>query len=117
FVAAYQTATPLDLGELWALPIMLRLALIENLRRVAARIADARIARNRAASGADQLIEPGEKNPKRLIVAIPDMARSAPPMESAFVAEVTRRLQGQGPSLALPLTWIEQRLSDRKSVV
>ena len=35
FVAAYQTVTPLKLGELWAIPIMLRLALIENLRRVA----------------------------------------------------------------------------------
>jgi hypothetical protein len=39
FVAAYQTVTPLRLGELWAIPIMLRLALIENLRRVAVRIA------------------------------------------------------------------------------
>ena len=34
FVAAYQTVTILKLGELWAIPIMLRLALIENLRRV-----------------------------------------------------------------------------------
>ena len=34
FIAAYQTITPLTLGELWAIPIMLRLALIENLRRV-----------------------------------------------------------------------------------
>ena len=34
FVAAYQTVTALKLGELWAIPIMLRLALIENLRRV-----------------------------------------------------------------------------------
>jgi cyclic beta-1,2-glucan synthetase len=31
FVAAYQTITGLKLGELWAIPIMLRLALIENL--------------------------------------------------------------------------------------
>src|SRR5687768_9360414 len=30
FVAAYQTAAPLRLGELWAIAIMLRLALIEN---------------------------------------------------------------------------------------
>jgi len=112
FVAAYQTATPLDLGELWALPIMLRLALIENLRRVAARIAAERIGRNSADTWADQLIETADKDPKNLIVAIADMARSNPPMDSAFVAEVTRRLQGQGPSLALPLTWIEQRLSE-----
>jgi cyclic beta-1,2-glucan synthetase len=112
FVAAYQTVTPLALGELWALPIMLRLALIENLRRVAARIAAERIGRNRADAWADQLIDTAEKNPQNLILAIADMARSNPPMESAFVAELTRRLQGQGPSLALPLTWIEQRLSE-----
>lgn len=112
FVAAYQTATPLDLGELWALPIMLRLALIENLRRVAAVIATARAGRNSADTWADQLIETAEKDPKNLIVAIADMARSDPPMESAFVAELTRRLQGQGPALALPLTWIAQRLSE-----
>ena len=112
FVAAYQTATPLDLGELWALPIMLRLALIENLRRVAARIATDRLGRNSADTWADALIETAEKDPKNLIVVIADMARSNPPMESAFVAELTRRLQGQGPSLALPLNWIEQRLSE-----
>ena len=41
FVAAYQTGQPLKLGELWAFPIMLRLALIENLRRVAVRVASA----------------------------------------------------------------------------
>ena len=39
FVAAYQSVTPLKLGELWAIPIMLRLAIIENLRRVAVHIA------------------------------------------------------------------------------
>ena len=91
---------------------MLRLALIENLRRVSARIADDRIGRNRADEWADQLIETAEKDPKNLIVVIADLARSNPPMESSFVAEVTRRLQGQGPSLTLPLTWIEQLLSE-----
>ncbi len=43
FVAAYQTLADLTLGELWAIPIMLRLALIENLRRVGTRIATDRI--------------------------------------------------------------------------
>ncbi len=40
------------------------------------------------------------------------MARSAPPLTSAFVAEFARRLQGQSAALALPLTWIEQRLAE-----
>jgi len=39
FVAAYQTVADLRLGELWAIPIMLRLAVIENLRRVGVHIA------------------------------------------------------------------------------
>jgi len=112
FVAAYQSVTTLKLGELWAIPIMLRLALIENLQRVAARIAADRIHRNRADSWADQMTEIAAKDPKSLVLAIADMARSTPPMVSSFVAELTRRLQGQGAALALPLTWIEQRLSE-----
>jgi cyclic beta-1,2-glucan synthetase len=111
FVTAYQTVTILKLGELWAIPIMLRLALIENLRRVAARIATDRIARNRADHWADQLTETAEKDPNSLILVVGDMARSDPPMVGPFVAELARRLQGQGPALALPLTWIEQRLA------
>ncbi|MBI5593436.1 MAG: cyclic beta 1-2 glucan synthetase [Deltaproteobacteria bacterium] len=112
FVAAYQTVTTLQLGELWAIPIMLRLALIENLRRVAARIAIDRIDRNRAGYWADKISETAEKDPKSLILTIADMARSNPPMVSSFVAELARRLQGQGAALALPLTWIEQQLSE-----
>ena len=97
FVAAYQTVTSLKLGELWAIPIMLRLALIENLRRVAARISTDRIDRNLADYWADQMTEIAGKDPKSLILVIADMARSDPPMVSSFVAELTRRLQGQGP--------------------
>jgi cellobiose phosphorylase len=112
FVAAYQTVTFLTLGELWAIPIMLRLALIENLRRAGGRIAAGMIERNRAAQWADQMTEIAEKDPKSLILVTADMARSNPPMVSSFVAEFARRLQGQSPALALPLTWIEQRLSE-----
>ncbi|MBN1600971.1 MAG: hypothetical protein JW915_05135 [Chitinispirillaceae bacterium] len=110
FVTAYQTITTLNLGELWAIPIMLRLALIENLRRVATRVAVNRIERELADSWAEQMIEMAEKDPKSLILVIADMARSDPPMSSSFVSEFVRRLQGQSPALAFPLTWIEQRL-------
>ena len=112
FVAAYQTISGLKLGELWAIPIMLRLALIENLRRVGARVASSTKDRERADAWADQMMETAEKDPKNLIVVVADMARSNPPMVSSFVAELARRLQGQSAALALPLTWIEQRLSE-----
>ncbi|MGC2323957.1 MAG: glucoamylase family protein [Terriglobales bacterium] len=117
FIAAYQTVATLKLGELWALPIMLRLALVENLRRVAARVASDRIDRNHADDWADQMTATAEKDPKSLILVIADMARSDPPLMSSFVAELARRLQGQGPALALPLTWIEQRLSEAGTTI
>ena len=34
FIASYQQVTPLTSGEIWAVPIMLRLVLVENLRRL-----------------------------------------------------------------------------------
>jgi cyclic beta-1,2-glucan synthetase len=111
FLASYQTAATLRLGELWAIPIMLRLALIENLRRIAGRVAAARADRDTAHDWADKMTEIAETDPNGLIIVIADMARSDPPMSSAFVAELSRRLQGTSPALAMPLTWIEQRLS------
>ena len=112
FLTAYQTITPLKLGELWATPIMLRLAIIENLRRVGIRLSAGRGERNLADEWADRITETVEKDPKSLILIIADMARSDPPMVSAFVAELARRLQGRGPALAMPLAWIEQQLAE-----
>ncbi|MES2046872.1 MAG: glucoamylase family protein, partial [Pseudomonadota bacterium] len=112
FVAAYQQVTTLKLGELWAIPIMLRLALIENLRRVAAHLSIARSHRDLACSWADDMAKIAEKDPNSLILLVADMARSNPPMESSFVAELVRRLQGQSPALLLPLTWLSHRLGE-----
>ncbi|MFA5666754.1 MAG: glucoamylase family protein [Candidatus Cloacimonadaceae bacterium] len=112
FVNAYQSVTTLKLGELWAIPIMLRLALIEKLRRTSVRIASARNDKQKAVYWADKITETVAKDPNSLILTIADMARSDPPMVSSFVAELVRRLQGQAPALSLPLNWIEQRLAE-----
>jgi cyclic beta-1,2-glucan synthetase len=112
FVNAYQTVSYLKLGELWAVPIMLRLALIENLRRLSILIAEEITNKSLANGWADEMIAIVETDPKNLVLVIADMARSDPPMVSTFVAELTRRLQEKGSSLSLPLNWIEQRLSE-----
>lgn len=112
FIAAYQQVTPLTLGELWALPGMLRLALIENLRRVSIEVANAQKERNLADDWVTRIFDCVENTPADLIMVIADMARSRPPLSSAFVAELVRRLQGRGNMLSLPLTWVEQRLAE-----
>ena len=112
FVSAYQSVTVLKIGEIWAIPIMLRLALIENLRRVAVEVAAGRIERNLADAWADDMIEMVEKDPKNLIQVVADMSRSDPPMTTSFVSELTRKLQGLSHTLSTALIWVEQRLSD-----
>ncbi|MDD1742750.1 MAG: hypothetical protein LUQ47_05390, partial [Methanotrichaceae archaeon] len=112
FVDAYQMVTLLNLGELWAVGIMLRLALIENLQRISLSIAKDITDRKLAGYWADQVILTIETDPSSMIATVADLASSNPPMSSAFVAEFARRLEGQSLALALPLTWIEQRLSE-----
>ncbi len=112
FLQAYQSVEPLTLGELWAIPIMLRLALIDNLRRVASRVMANWADRNLANDWADRLSETVEQDAKSVVLTVADMARSQPPMTSSFVAEMARRLQGQSAALILPLNWIEQVLAE-----
>ncbi|MDH1574625.1 GH36-type glycosyl hydrolase domain-containing protein [Pseudomonas sp. GD03746] len=112
FIEAYQQRNTLSLGELWAIPIMLRLALIENLRRVAARVMANLADRDLANGWADTLCETAERDAKSVILVVADMARSAPPLTAAFVAELARRLQGHSSTLTQPLAWIEQMLSE-----
>jgi hypothetical protein len=59
----------------------------------------------------DKMIETVKEKPRDLILVIADMARSKPYWTVTFVASFTRKLQGIGPSLALPLNWIEQQLA------
>jgi cyclic beta-1,2-glucan synthetase len=48
FVRAFQEVAPLTTGEVWAVPTVLRLALLENLRRLAAQMLLTRAERERA---------------------------------------------------------------------
>ncbi len=110
FIAAYQTAGPLRLGELWAIPIMLRLGLIENLQRVTTRLVTAREERNLANEWLDRLQAMAETNPSQLVIVVAEMAKSDLPLSSAFVAEFCQRLSRQSPVLQLARSWLEERL-------
>ena len=91
---------------------MLRLALIENLRRVGVRMAAARADRDLANVWADQMMEIAESDPEEPDSGDRRHGALIAADDSAFVAELTRRLQGQSPALALALTWIEQQLAE-----
>ena len=113
FVASYQSVKPFQLGELWAIPIMLRLALLENLRRVAARVMAGRLERERASYWVERMLEVAAKDPAKVVLVLAELVKEDPPLTSAFVAEFASRLHGQGPALIFAMTWLEHRLAEQ----
>ncbi|MBF0480395.1 MAG: cyclic beta 1-2 glucan synthetase [Desulfovibrionaceae bacterium] len=113
FVAAYQSAKPLKLGELWAFPIMLQLALLENLRRIGTRIARRRKELDAASLWADRMLSTAEKKPHQLIHLLAEFAKADVPLTAPFVEEFYSRLQAQGPAMAFVQTWVEQKLVEQ----
>jgi cellobiose phosphorylase len=113
FIAAYQTAEPLQLGELWAFPIMLQLALLENLRRVALHVARRREERDAAIVWAERMLKTAEEEPKQLIQRLAEFANADVPLTAPFVEEFYARLQAQGPAMAFVQTWLEQKLLEQ----
>jgi cyclic beta-1,2-glucan synthetase len=117
FVASYQEVRPLGLGELWAIPIMLRLALLENLRRVATAITAGRRDREAAASWVARMSAATAANPTDVVLVLAELVAADPPFSNAFVAELASRIQAQGSTLAFTMSWLEQRLADSGQTV
>jgi cyclic beta-1,2-glucan synthetase len=112
FLNSYQVVTPLKLGELWAVPIMLRLALIENLRRITDRLNVNRRDRDLADHWALRLEAMAENQPSQVVVTVADMARADLPLSGSFVAEFHQRLSRSSAAIPLARGWLDQKLSE-----
>src|SRR5271169_306450 len=93
FVLAYQAVAPLTIGELWAWPSMLKLALIENLRRLAAETLESRRARL-AADAYVARIEREAGDAARQVHALPS------PLAIASVVQLLHRVREYGVELS-----------------
>jgi cyclic beta-1,2-glucan synthetase len=108
FVNSYQRVAPLTLGELWAWPSMLKLALIENLRRLASETLESR----RARRVADAYVARIERQSE-------DMGREAEGLPSALgiasVVQLLHRVREYGLRLSSIRTAVEDHLAARET--
>jgi len=111
FISSYQKNSLLSLGELWAVPIMLRLSVLENLRRVSILIAIEMLDHNLADYWSKRIIETVKTESENLILTIGELARSKPVLTKSFVSQFVKHLNGKGSTIALALNWMEQQLS------
>jgi cyclic beta-1,2-glucan synthetase len=107
-IKAYQEARPLTMGEVWAVPIMLRLALVENLRRLADRIQETQAHRRQADTWANQIIEERPSDPAALLAQHTAQHPRLPP---PLISQLVERFRDQGHDLAECWHWLERRLS------
>ncbi len=108
FVRAYQRIQPLTIGELWAVAITLRVVLVENLRRAAARIVSSRAHRQEADAAADRLLGVNGLTVEPQSLRGRDAERHL--LAPAFVVQLVQRLRDQDPRVTPALQWLEERL-------
>jgi cyclic beta-1,2-glucan synthetase len=101
FVTSFQAVAPLTIGELWAWPSMLRLALIENLRRLADSTGAARTARLAADAYVARIDAAGEGE-------LPPLPGH---LQTAFIVQVLQRLREYGPRLAAVRSAVDEHLA------
>jgi cellobiose phosphorylase len=113
YVSAFQDVSPFTIGEVWAVPIMLRVCLIENLRRLGGHVLSvhqAGIAGDRWVDRVLRAVQDG--GDVRSLVDELDRAHEGAP--SQFLVRLAQRLQGQDGALEPLLEWLEKTLATRK---
>ncbi len=115
FVASYQTVTPLSIGELWAMPAMLRLGLIESVRRMTLRTVERLDEGALASHWAQRILDAGARSGSALRESLREFAESDHALTPHFVArllQVLRQADGASP----PLLWLEHWMRDAGAV-
>jgi len=88
FTTAYQRVAPLTIGETWAVPIMLRLGLVEELHRLAEDVVEARRRRNKARAWYSRLGEVDEWTDSAIDAVLEDGRDEDGRLAPVFVVEL-----------------------------
>lgn len=111
FVLDYQSIAPLTMGELWAVAIMLRFGLVEQLGRVCGAMLNTRATYTAADSWADRLLADAPGTTDALGNALGGLAREHPELASAFGVRLLQQLRGYDGERDIGglLSWFEQQ--------
>ncbi|MFC5384398.1 GH36-type glycosyl hydrolase domain-containing protein [Aquamicrobium segne] len=116
-VDGFQSVEPMRIGEVWALPSLLRFVLIENLRRIAVRVESARKMRLIANEVADHaLASANGGNREQMMSGYRAYAR-----DTSFSTQLLYRLRDGSQNAGRALEWLEGELekfgSDAEQII
>jgi cyclic beta-1,2-glucan synthetase len=111
FMGSFQEHAPLHIGELWALPAMLRMALLESVRRMARRTVLRLDEFDRADAWVTRIEEAEGEGEEQLARALEEFMHDPPPLKYIFVSRFLRQLRvrcGAHPAIARLERWISE---------
>ncbi len=111
FVEAFQRVSPLSIGELWAIPAMLRLGLIESVRRMTLRTAE-RLGEMAAADAwAHRILATSEGDSATIGRALDAFVSDPPPLSAIFVSRFLQQVRLSSGAFP-PLVWLERWIAE-----
>jgi cellobiose phosphorylase len=114
FINTYQSQIPLSSGELWAIPTMLRIVLLENIRRLAEQI----IYTQNERRAAEKWLEPflkSDKGPEHWAKILETM--SAPALSTTYAERLLRRIRDLGLEGKPILCWLDKMVAKQDTTV
>ena len=110
FLIAFQAIAPLDIGELWALPLMLRLKLLECLWTLAIQVEQQQNQSEEADFWANRLITGARHSSSRLLRMMEELVEHHPEPSAHFASELMAHLYDEEAALPLVSQWLERSL-------
>jgi cyclic beta-1,2-glucan synthetase len=108
YIRSYQSVSPLTTGELWAIAILLRVGLIENLKRLILVSDHERGARKDANRFAERLI--GAKSSEEIQTILKERKRDPRRIAGAFAVQLILRLRDEPPAHFQAVEWLYDQL-------
>jgi len=108
FIEAYQSVRTLTIGELWAVPQMLRIALIESIQDLAARALTELREHEIADFWANRLITANRRDPNQLFSILAEFAATQPGPSPYFAVQLVDHLYDEDAVLVPVRSWLER---------
>jgi len=112
FLRGYQSVSLLSIGEVWALPALLKLALIEEISDLSLEILHTFRNQHKADKWAQRLMEAFDGEPADLSRQLRRFLPQLKSKDAAFIVELLYRFRNQGGTAVDITCWLERFLAD-----
>ena len=110
FIDSYQSVRTLTTGEIWAIPQMLRMALIESIQNLAVTALTNLRERQLADFWANRLISANRRDSNQLFAILAELAATEPSPSPYFATQLVGLLYDEAAALVPVKNWLERTL-------